>query len=719
MEAIKSYALKLIAIFLLTVSGMYGQICLVNFTPTVNQGGNVSFLATLPGTTAPVYLWAFGNSTTFTSAINQNTAAVTYTANGVYTVSLTYSSTVTGCMSSAAVSVTITNACSLTVNFTPPNPPNSCTGSATVANTGICGVPGYTWSNGALAPAVSGLCPGNYTVVGYSPLACCPLMGTVITIPCTGSTNFTYTQMGNGVVSFSSTSTGTLGSSTYTWNFGDGSPFTNGATANHTYTSNGTYTVYLSVTNGSNCSGTIGIPVTISSINPCALNPAFSYSMGLNGVVNFISISTGTVPSTTYLWNFGDGITSPGGTSITHTYSTNGTYSVTLFATNASSTCIGDSTQIIIITNAVPACTLNAAFSYSSSQGGATYFGSTSTGTIPGSQYAWSYGDGNYGTGTASSHTYSNNTSYTVELAVTNSTNCVDTQSTVITVTNAIVPCLLNASYTHTVGMGGIVSFNDASSGTNSNTVYYWDFGDGVYSTSAAPSHTYLFSGSYIVMLRVVDGNNISCRDSSLYSINVTGIPCTANAAFNLSAGNQPQYWNATPVYPWNVTGAVWYWGDGTFASGLYTSHTYSVSGSYNICLTVTVSCGAVDSVCNLSSIFKGSGPDETQGMFYVNVVQPGLVNAIPARSAESIVCTIFPNPNPGEFYVALQGLHTSPLTLEIYTLLGERVYTEIRDVESSALNYAIRLPDPESGIYFLKVTNNGQTSTKKMVITH
>lgn len=719
MKSIERRLKKLIVILLFVTGNGYGQSCPVSFTTSYNQGGNVSFLATAPGTNAPIYLWAFGNSTTFTSSINQNTASVTYTANGVYSVSLTYSSTVTGCVGTTMSVITITNACNLTVNFTPPNPSNSCTGSATVINTGICGVPNYTWSNGSTFASTSGLCPGTYTVGGSSPLGCCPVMFTVVSIPCiSGSPNFTYTQLGNGVVSFSSTSTGTLGSTTFTWNFGDGSPFSSGATANHTYTANGVYNVFLFVSYAPSCGAQVQIPITISSISPCTLDPDFSYSFGPNGSVNFLSTSTGTIPATTYTWNFGDGFTSTNGTSVAHTYSSNGTYSVTIFATNASTTCGGDTTRIITITNVIPPCPLNATFNFSTNPAGNVNFYSTSTGTTAGSQYAWSYGDGNFGTGAVSNHTYSNNATYTVQLAVTNSTNCVDTQTTVITVTNAIIPCQLNANYTHTVGFGGLVIFNNTSTGTDANTTYYWDFGDGVYSTSSSPSHTYLLSGAYIVMLRIVDANNTSCRDSSLYSINVTGLPCIANAAFNLSPGNQPQYWDATPVYPWNATSAVWYWGDGTSSNGLYTSHTYSVSGAYNICLTLTVSCGAVDSVCNLSAIYKESGSTETQGLIHINVLKPGLVNAIHTIHDESITCSVFPNPNPGDFYIALSGLNADPLTIEIYTLIGQRVYRENHPLAPEALNLPVHLPEVESGIYFIKITNDGKTTTKKMVIT-
>lgn len=60
----------------------------------------------------------------------------------------------------------------------------------------------------------------------------------------------------------------------------------------------------------------------------------FNYSLGTGGSVTFTNTSSN---ATTYSWNFGDGTATSPLTSPTHTYTANGTYSVCLTASNASS----------------------------------------------------------------------------------------------------------------------------------------------------------------------------------------------------------------------------------------------------------------------------------------------------------------------------------------------------------------------------------------------
>ncbi|MFA5379518.1 MAG: PKD domain-containing protein, partial [Dehalococcoidia bacterium] len=106
--------------------------------------------------------------------------------------------------------------------------------------------------------------------------------------------------------------------------------------ATYTYASAGTYTVNLTVANtaGSNTSVQVGF-VTVSSAGPEAPVAAFSVDTTHGGApltVHFTDQSTNT--PTSWSWSFGDGNTSTDRNPI-HTYSTSGTYTVTLTATNA------------------------------------------------------------------------------------------------------------------------------------------------------------------------------------------------------------------------------------------------------------------------------------------------------------------------------------------------------------------------------------------------
>lgn len=125
-----------------------------------------------------------------------------------------------------------------------------------------------------------------------------------------------------------------------------------------------------------------------------------------DGTVDFTDASINT---TTYAWDFGDG-----GSSVTqnptHTYVTNGTYTVTLIATN---NCESD-TFVQNVTVCIPPV---AGFTFTAN-GSNVSFTSTSTNATT---YSWGFGDGNSSTQQNPSHNYTSNGTYQVMLIVTSS----------------------------------------------------------------------------------------------------------------------------------------------------------------------------------------------------------------------------------------------------------------------------------------------------------
>lgn len=115
---------------------------------------------------------------------------------------------------------------------------------------------------------------------------------------------------------------------TYSWNFGDGGIAT-GATPVHSYKSAGTYTVSLTVTDSAGGTGTATTTAAIASL-PTA-NAGGPYGAAPGQTISFSGLQS-TAPANgalSYAWNFGDGVTAAG-PSPTHSYKTNGTYTVTL-----------------------------------------------------------------------------------------------------------------------------------------------------------------------------------------------------------------------------------------------------------------------------------------------------------------------------------------------------------------------------------------------------
>ena len=124
----------------------------------------------------------------------------------------------------------------------------------------------------------------------------------------------------------------------WVWNFGDGSTGL-GRTATNTYTTAGTYSVVLEVTDSAGQTAVTSKTVTVGLLPTAAfvLSPSPSTAGGV--VTLNAAQSTAPTGSTigTYAWNFGDGtaVETVTANSHTHTYAAAGSYTVTLTITDS------------------------------------------------------------------------------------------------------------------------------------------------------------------------------------------------------------------------------------------------------------------------------------------------------------------------------------------------------------------------------------------------
>lgn len=267
------------------------------------------------------------------------------------------------------------------------------------------------------------------------------------------------------------------------------------------------------------------------------------------------------------------------------------------------------------------------------------------------------------------------------------------------------------AAFSHTI-IGGQAVFNNLSVNTSTNAAFLWDFGDGYTSFMQSPTHTYVSSGAYFVKLKLTDPSSL-CADSVIQSVNISGIPCSANSNFSMVPTSTVQFWNAIPSYPWNVTAASWSWGDGSVSNTLYTSHQYSAAGMYNICLTVTVSCAATSSTCTSYSVYRVS---QESMVISVNVVAPELIlNLASVKTNELLSWDILPNPNSGEFYLNLNKTTSEPIRVVISDLTGRTLYTQLVEPNLSSISVnANKLP---LGLYLVTVESDGLKTTKRIIV--
>lgn len=253
-------------------------------------------------------------------------------------------------------------------------------------------------------------------------------------------------------------------------------------------------------------------PLTFSTL-PCpAVTANFNYS-GL--VLTRIFSAQGSTTGNSYAWDFGDG-TGGTGSSKTHTYTSPGTYNVTLIVTNS---CGSADTLTIPIT----VCGVLTASYTNMVAGLSAAFTAGGTGA---SGYYWEFGDGATGTGPNPVHSYAASGLYTATLRAYNA--CGDTAN----FSSVIVICNLpTAEWTANIlwsnGSGMNVQF-DAGFSIGA-TSYTWYFGDGTQGLSKTPTHLYAVAGLFYQVTLVVandcGGSDTLSKSLSTVGMDDAGIP--------------------------------------------------------------------------------------------------------------------------------------------------------------------------------------------------
>jgi PKD repeat protein len=336
----------------------------VSFTDSTDCS-SVNFTSSIagcpPGSTI-TYNWTFGDGTSSTVANPSHS----YIATGTYNVCLTVICTNAAGVSCTAVyckAVVVSNV-GATTDFCYSVSSNLRTLTISgVTTTGCTGTKTYTWDFGdgttstlATPAAKTYATAGTYTVCVITKctvngITCCTKCCKVIEIPNPCPTffpTFTVTLPTSGLGATFTPTAGTTGYS-YAWTFTNsaGTVVATSAVRNPTivFPNIGTYTACVTVsygaTPGAICVKSMCKTFVISQNNSCTLNANYKYTICTNATgtatnsVTFASTSTGTVSTTVYSWDFGDGSTLAGtATSVTHNYATSGSYLACLYINN-------------------------------------------------------------------------------------------------------------------------------------------------------------------------------------------------------------------------------------------------------------------------------------------------------------------------------------------------------------------------------------------------
>ena len=514
----------------------------------------------------------------------------TYSGAGTYTVSLTTTGpggvdtqtkvgyiTVTDLPPVADfIGTPLSGAAPLTTSFT-----DKTTGSVTSwdwdfgdGGTSTAQNPTYTFAApGTYTVALTSTGPGGSntkTRVGYVLVATPTPVSDFTGMPLSGVAPLTVT--------FTNASTGAI--SGQSWAFGDGGTST-AASPSHTYTAAGNYTVALTSTGpGGSHTKTRFEYVVVSEPAPVA-NFSGTPLTGVSPLsVSFSDLSTGMV--TGWSWSFGDGYSSAA-QDPAHTYSSPGTYTVTLTAIGPGGTDTHTEVGYVVVNEPPPV----AQFSGVPLVGVAPLtvdFTDYSSGNI--SSWSWTFGDGGTSTLESPSHTYTTPGAKTVSLNVTSSGGS-DTETKIAYVT-VLEPAPIADFMANPVSGATplTVDFTDTSTG-GSVTSWMWNFGDNTTSTLQNPSHTYSVVGVYTVSL-TVSGPGGTNTITKVNHITVGDAPPVADFSGAPLSGIAPYTVNFTDLSAGVVTSWAWDFGDGDNDTAQHPSHAYTVPGTYTVSLTAS-----------------------------------------------------------------------------------------------------------------------------------
>ena len=148
-----------------------------------------------------------------------------------------------------------------------------------------------------------------------------------------------------------------------------------------------------------------------------------------------------------------------------------------------------------------------------------------------------------------------------------------------------------NGPYTGTEDTAVTFDGSGSSDPDGDPLTYKWDFGDGSTGAGVSPTHTYIAGGEYTVTLVVNDGKVDSTPDTTTADIAEVNDSPVADAGPDQTASvGEIVTFDGSGSYDIDdgIVAYHWDFGDKTTGSGVTTTHTYSIAGTYTVTLTVT-----------------------------------------------------------------------------------------------------------------------------------
>ncbi len=359
------------------------------------------------------------------------------------------------------------------------------------------------------------------------------------------------------------------------WSFGDGTTSTDFSPVK-TYATPGTYEIKM-INNYGVCMDSMVRTITVLEepvANFGVTSPRSSCMAPFT--VHFSDSSTNAL---SYSWNFGDNTPLSTSQNPTHTYTRQGSYTVTLTITSANG-CTSTKTMSNYVVILLPVISVNQL-----PQSGCAPFEWTFVHTVYGGDsivsYQWNFGDGSTSTLQSPTHVFDSG-AYTITLIVTTSEGCTDTVTYVNGIRAGVRPTAAFTASPRITCAQIPVAFTDQSTPIGALTQWHWDFGDGAVSTSQNPQHVFTDTGYFDI--EFIAYNN-GCSDTLVLQNYVYINPPIAKFKILSTCTNRRR----KEFIDSSIGADTWYWtfGDGHTSTSQNPVHDYDSSGIYTVSLTV------------------------------------------------------------------------------------------------------------------------------------
>gem|GEM_PF-400953 len=545
------------------------------------------------------WIWDFGDGNTST----QQNPTHTYSNPGTYNVTLIVSNGNTACMDELTQVIQITNP---TADFSA-NQTLGCRDLDVTFTNLSSGTTQHIWSFGDGAtstdydPTHTYTTPGIYdvTLIVADSFGCVDTIVKPDYITVTGPiVNFNSNAQSGCVplsVPFFDQSIPYASTSivSWLWDFGDSTSSTQ-QNPTHIYTTEGLYTVSLTVTDSDGCSYTHTKPFFIQPSKPNAEFIADVNSGCIPLTVNFLDLSTAVDTIDSWVWDFGDGTILFNTQNPTHTYTTSGNFSVTLTVFSR-----GGCQDTLTLANYIqagfqPSVSFVSTNPSACASDGISFLNFTNP-FNDSTRWMWHFGDGGTSSDMNPTYTYTDTGQFNVKLVVDNF-GCKDslTDPSPVTISGPIADFSIGQFGSCSTPVN--VQFNDASIIPET---WVWDFGDGGTSSAQNPNHTYVAPGTYTVTL-TVDNSSTACNASLQRTIEIS----TLASDFSASPTNgcrdlDVSFTNAST----SSTSQIWDFGDGHASTEPNPTHTYTDPGIYDVTLIAADTLGCSDTLQRTSYV--------------------------------------------------------------------------------------------------------------------